>query len=124
MYLNYLHFRSYTCYMEHRGEIIEKAIRNSGIPLTSIAQKIGKSRQWVYLLFQNPNVSLTIVVQIGKIIYYDFSNEIKELSSSKSNFKVTSDEQEPKEEENWKEKYYQLMEEHLQLIKKNAGKSN
>jgi predicted transcriptional regulator len=110
--------------MEHRGEIIEKAIRNSGIPLTSIAQKIGKSRQWVYLLFQNPNVSLTIVVQIGKIIYYDFSNEIKELSSSKSNFKVTSDEQEPKEEENWKEKYYQLMEEHLQLIKKNAGKSN
>jgi len=110
--------------MEHRGEIIEKAIRNSGIPLTSIAQKIGKSRQWVYLLFQNPNVSLTIVVQIGKIIYYDFSNEIKELSSSKSNFKGTSDEHEPKEEENWKEKYYQLMEEHLQLIKKNAGKSN
>ncbi len=103
--------------MEHRGEIIEKAIRNSGIPLTSIAQKIGKSRQWVYLLFQNPNVSLTIVVQIGKIIYYDFSNEIKELSSSKSNFKGTSDDQEPKEE-NWKEKYYLLMEEHLRLLKR------
>ena len=48
MYYFYLRFRLYTCYMEHRGEIIEKAIRNSGIPLTSIARKVGKSRQWVY----------------------------------------------------------------------------
>ena len=39
--------------MEHRGEIIEKAIRNSGMPLTSIARKIGKSRQWIYLLLRN-----------------------------------------------------------------------
>ena len=62
--------------MEHRGEIIEKAIRNSGIPLTSIARKVGKSRQWVYLLFQNPNVSLNVVIQIGKIIYHHCSQMI------------------------------------------------
>ena len=67
--------------MEHRGEIIEKAIRNSGMPLTSIARKIGKSRQWIYLLFQNPNVSLNIIVKIGKIIYYDFKDEIHGLSA-------------------------------------------
>ena len=69
--------------MEHRGEIIEKAIRNSGMPLTSIARKIGKSRQWIYLLFQNPNVSLNIIVKIGKIIYYDFSTDIKDLTLSR-----------------------------------------
>jgi hypothetical protein len=109
--------------MEHRGEIIEKAIRNSGMPLTSIARKMGKSRQWIYLLFQNPNVSLNIVVKIGKIIYYDFSSEIKDLTLSSINFEERNEEKNQKEE-SWKEKYYQLMEEHLQLIKKNAGKSN
>lgn len=109
--------------MEHRGEIIEKAIRNSGMPLTSIARKIGKSRQWIYLLFQNPNVSLNIVVKIGKIIYYDFSTDIKDLTLSNINFEEHNEEKSQKEE-SWKEKYYQLMEEHLQLIKKNDGKSN
>ena len=109
--------------MEHRGEIIEKAIRNSGMPLTSIAREIGKSRQWIYLLFQNPNVSLNIIVKIGKIIYYDFSTDIKDLTLSRISFEELNEEKN-KKEESWKEKYYQLMEEHLQLIKKNAGKSN
>ena len=109
--------------MEHRGEIIEKAIRNSGIPLTSIARKIGKSRQWVYLLFQNPNVPLNTVVHIGKIIYYDFSDEISGLPSSNNNFHEPFEEK-TKEEESWKEKYYQLMEEHLQLLKKIAKESH
>ncbi len=109
--------------MEHRGEIIEKAIRSSGIPLTSIARKIGKSRQWVYLLFQNPNVSLNIVVQIGKIIYYDFSSEIKGLNTGNKNFREPNDEKSI-DDENWKEKYYQLMEEYLQLLKKVSKESN
>lgn len=109
--------------MEHRGEIIEKAIRNSGIPLTSIARKIGKSRQWLYLLFQNPSVSLNVVVQIGKIIYYDFSAEIKELAKGNVNFKELN-ETLSQEEQTWKEKYYQLMEEHLELLKKIAKGSN
>ena len=109
--------------MEHRGEIIEKAIRNSGIPLTSIARKIGKSRQWLYLLFQNPNVSLNIVVQIGKIIYYDFSSEIIELKSINRTFRENI-EVKSQEEKTWKEKYFQLMEEHLLLIKSIAKGSN
>ena len=109
--------------MEHRGEIIEKAIRNSGMPLTSVARKIGKSRQWIYLLFQNPNVSLNIVVKIGKIIYYDFSTDIKDLTLNRISFEEPNEEKN-KKEESWKEKYYLLMEEHLQLIKKKSEKSN
>ena len=109
--------------MEHRGEIIEKAIRNSGMPLTSIAREIGKSRQWIYLLFQNPNVSLNIIVKIGKIIYYDFSTDIKDLTLSRISFEELNEEKN-KKEESWKEKYYLLMEEHLQLIKKKSKESN
>ncbi len=108
--------------MEHRGEIIEKAIRNSGIPLTAIARRIGKSRQWIYLLFQNPNVPLHIVVQIGKIIYYDFNEEINGLSAGNYNL-INSQHELSKEEESWKEKYYKLMEEYLKLLKKESKES-
>jgi hypothetical protein len=109
--------------MEHRGEIIEKAIRNSGIPLTSIARKVGKSRQWVYLLFQNPNVSLNVVIQIGKIIYHDFRGEIKGLTSDVNHFHEPYGEK-FNEEQSWKEKYFLLMEEHLKLLKKVSKESN
>lgn len=102
--------------MKHRGEIIETAIRNSGIPLTTIAKRLGKTRQWLYLLFDNPNAPLDVIISIGKIIYYDFSKEIQILNttmkSEESNATYSSS------ENDWKEKYFSLMEEHLALIKR------
>ena len=100
--------------MKHRGEIIEKAIRESGIPLTNIAKKMGKTRQWLYLLFDNPNVSIDIVLEIGKIIHYDFNSEIEIFNNSQllSDNSATYNENSV---EHWKNKYYQLLEENHQL---------
>jgi hypothetical protein len=67
--------------MEHRGEIIEKEIRESGIPLTTIAKRMGKTRQWLYLLFENPNVSLDHMLEIGKIIYHNLPHNTTLLIS-------------------------------------------
>ena len=53
--------------MLHRGEIIEKAIRESGYSITTVAQRLGKSRRWMYLLFENTAVSIELILQIGKI---------------------------------------------------------
>jgi hypothetical protein len=102
--------------MEHRGEIVEAAIRKSGIPVTTIAKKLGKTRQWLYLLFSNPNVPLDVVLFIGKIIYHDFSEEISALTSiskleeSNNEYSLNSN--------YWKEKYFTLMEEHHALLKR------
>jgi hypothetical protein len=65
--------------MLHRGEIIEKAIRESGYSITKVPQRLGKSRRWMYLLFENPTVSIELILQIGKIIYHDFSLEFPEI---------------------------------------------
>lgn len=62
--------------MQHRGEIVEQAVRQSGLSLTKLAKRIGKSRKWIYDSFQNPNLSIENVIAIGKIIYHDFSLEI------------------------------------------------
>lgn len=103
--------------MLHRGEIIEKAIRESGYSITAVAQRLGKSRRWMYFLFDNPVVPLDVILQIGKILYHDFSHEIPEIIQGKF---IVSEPEKGMEEESagyWKDKYYQLVDEHLVVVK-------
>jgi predicted transcriptional regulator len=107
--------------MEHRGEIIEQAVRQSGYPVATVAKKMGKSRRWIYLLFQNPNVSIDVITQLGKVIYYDFTSEIQALKTPSEN--TINDENSDYEKTNvdyWKDKYYSLMEEQNELLKRVA----
>jgi predicted transcriptional regulator len=105
--------------MQHRGEIIRKAVYNSGLTITEIAKSIGKSRKWMYLMFENSNVSLDLVLKIGKIIRYDFAGEVKEFSSStriKSESSIDSKDDES-DAEYWKNKYLKLLEDYSALLK-------
>ena len=63
--------------MQHKGEILEKAIRESGHSITKLAQKMGKSRRWMYQIFDSANVPIYYIIDIGKIIHHDFTDEIK-----------------------------------------------
>ena len=106
--------------MQHRGEIIKAAIYKSGVPITALAKRLGKSRRWMYLMFENSNVSLDLVLKIGKIIRYDFTADFKELSTSariKSESFVATEENETNAEF-WKNKYLKLLEEYNELLKK------
>ena len=100
--------------MQHKGEIVEKAVRQSGIPLTKLVKRLGKSRKWIYNAFENPQLSIDYILEIGNAIHYDFTNEIKELSS---NTNIVS---EPKpiyqDAEYWKNKYLNLLEEYKTLL--------
>ena len=59
--------------MQHRGEIVEKVVRESGFPIAELARRLKKSRRHIYNMFQNPHLSLDEILQIGKIIHYDFT---------------------------------------------------
>ncbi|MGV3632110.1 MAG: hypothetical protein ACO1O6_12950 [Bacteroidota bacterium] len=108
--------------MEHRGEIIEQAIRKSGYPITKVAEKIGKSRRWMYLMFDNPAVPYEVIIRIGKIIHHDFSAEISELKANIPG--IFTEGQEPyitakdKDAAYWRQKYYDLLEEYNAFLKK------
>ena len=106
--------------MQHRGEIIKEAIYKSGVSITELAKRMGKSRRWMYLMFENNSVSLDIVLKIGRIIYYDFSKDIKEFSHSQKalNELPTAYEKEESNSEYWKNKYLKLLEEYNELLKK------
>jgi transcriptional regulator with XRE-family HTH domain len=101
--------------MQHRGEIIKEVVYKSGFPITELAKRMGKSRRWVYLLFENPTVSIDTILQIGAIIHYDFSDELEGLKPHiiNENSSVYS-----KEDEYWKNKYLKLLEEYNELLKK------
>jgi hypothetical protein len=106
--------------MQHKGEIVEKAVRQSGLPLTQLAKRLGKSRRWLYNAFDNPNVSIEHILHIGSIIHHNFSDEILDLKRFK-NF------EDPRSEENkytvpsesaeyWKNKYLTLLEKYNALL--------
>jgi hypothetical protein len=101
--------------MQHRGEIIKEAVYKSGFPITELAKRMGKSRRWVYLLFENPMVSIDTLLQIGTIIHYDFSEEIETLKPHVLNDTSINYN---KEETYWKNKYLKLLEEYNELLKK------
>jgi predicted transcriptional regulator len=105
--------------MQHRGEIIKEAVYKSGYPITELAKRIGKSRRWMYLMFENNNVSLDIVLQIGKIIHYDFAQEIKEFNPTRMSLEepLVGFKNEENSAEYWKNKYLKLLEDYSALLK-------
>ena len=102
--------------MQHRGEILEKAVRESGFSISKLAQRINKSRQHIYNLFHNPDVNPDVLVEIGKIINYDFSIEIhffQGVEEPKAEYQKLND-----EVLYWKNKYIELLEKYNQILEK------
>ena len=98
--------------MIHRGEIVEQAVWASGHNLSRLAKRLGKSRKWLYDAFENPNLSIDYIFEIGKVIHYDFSNDLPEFRKT-----YTQDaEVNLFEEPSWKTKYITLLEEHQKLL--------
>jgi len=98
--------------MIHRGEIVEQAVRASGHNLSKLAIRLGKSRKWLYDAFDNPTLSIDYIFEIGKVIHYDFSNDLPEFRKAYSSGAMDNLVEEP----SWKTKYITLLEEHQRLL--------
>jgi len=107
--------------MTHRGECVERAVRASGMSLAELARRMKKSRRHVYNIFLNPNVPLDEVMQIGRLIHYDFSVDFQELRSTIQHQGEPS--MVPKDEsaEYWKNKYVHLLEKYNALLELKSG---
>ncbi len=104
--------------MKHQGEILEKAIRESGVKISVISKRTGYSRSHIYNLFSQTKISIDTFLSIGKIIHHDFGTAIKEvnkLTTLKTPSAIAA-------EQTWKEKYFELLEEYNLLLKKEFKK--
>jgi len=61
--------------MPHQGEILQEAIRNSGISITRIVEELGITRPTIYRKFKDDTLDSTFVKNIGQIIGHDFSQD-------------------------------------------------
>ena len=108
----------------HKGEIIEKIVRESAVPLTKLAKKLGVTRRTVYNIFEKYDVDNDTILKIGKIIHFDFTTKFPKLKkitdfeepASEYPTKTVSDLKE--EVDKWKRKYIDLLEEYTKLLKK------
>ena len=59
--------------MLHQGEILQEAIKNSGISITRIVEELGITRPTIYRKFKDETVDYSFVKKVGEIINHDFS---------------------------------------------------
>ena len=102
--------------------MLREAIINSGIPIKRVAESVNRSRRWLYMQFEKRDVDLDTLLEIGKVIHFDFSREIPELHVARTGPKDVRDrsdfEYPDHSAEFWKNKYLNLLEEYSALLKK------
>ena len=107
--------------MQHRGEILETAIRQSGVPITRIVKKLSKSRRWLYNQFNRQDVSFDVFMEIGKLIHHNFSQDLNEFKPNARLSHLIEDandnEYGNQTAQYWKDKYMHLLEEYNELLK-------
>jgi plasmid maintenance system antidote protein VapI len=61
--------------MPHQGEILQEAIKRSGISITRIVEELGITRPTIYRKFKEETLDANFVKNIGQIIGHDFSTD-------------------------------------------------
>jgi transcriptional regulator with XRE-family HTH domain len=68
--------------MSHQGEILQEAIKNSGISITRIVEELGITRPTIYRKFKEETLDYSFVKKIGEIINHDFSHDFTNSQQS------------------------------------------
>lgn len=68
--------------MPHQGEILQEAIRNSGISITRIVEELGITRPTIYRKFKDDTLDANFVNHVGQIIGHDFSRDFTNVQQS------------------------------------------
>lgn len=68
--------------MPHQGEILQEAIKSSGISITRIVEEMGITRPTIYRKFKEETVDYNFVKRVGAVIGHDFANDFTVLLQS------------------------------------------
>jgi transcriptional regulator with XRE-family HTH domain len=72
--------------MPHQGEILQEAIKNSGISITRIVEELGITRPTIYRKFKEETIDYSFVKKVGDVINYDFSEDFTLLQQPALSF--------------------------------------
>ncbi|AXI24113.1 Fis family [Cardinium endosymbiont of Sogatella furcifera] len=60
---------------QHKGKIVEEAIKKSGFRMKALAKKLGIARNTLYTRLKEADIKDAFIIEIGRVIHYDFSND-------------------------------------------------
>src|SRR6185436_21189543 len=63
----------------HRGQVLAIAVERSGMGKEEAAKKAGYSRSAYYKHIENPDLSYYILIDYGKAIRHDFTEEFPDM---------------------------------------------
>ena len=66
---------------QHKGKIVEDAIRKSGFSFKKLAERLRISRNTLYNRFKEPNLNYECIMSVGNIIHYDFVRDFPDLQA-------------------------------------------
>jgi hypothetical protein len=92
----------------HRGQALKKAVDDSGIKIAELARRIGKSRRFIYIMFDNKDVPIHLMRSVCEAIKHPFTRDMFDE-------KLELEEVLPKD--HWKDKYLKLLEEYNNFLK-------
>jgi len=69
---------------EHKGKIVESAIKKSGYQMKSLAKRLGVARNTLYTKLKEAELDDVFIVKIARIIHYDFSIDFPQLAAQLS----------------------------------------
>lgn len=103
--------------MTHHGEILEKAVRNSGIPVSTVATLLKKDRKTLYYWFEQKILEVEKLKMVGKAIKHDFSKDLPDLFKDEDKTADEAISREFREKHKaLQDKYYALQEKYLALV--------
>jgi len=76
--------------MPHQGEILQEAIKSSGISITRIVEDLGITRPTIYRKFKDETLDYDFVRKVGDIIGHDFSLDFTSTQQSAIPFVTSS----------------------------------
>ncbi len=113
----------------HRGKILQRVVKETGINVAVIARKAGYKRVTYYLHIKQPDLSFSILSKYAQALDHDFSGEIPGTESQvidDPSFDYSSDPTTLKEAKEqittWKQKYYELLDKYVKVIEEQKAR--
>ena len=67
--------------MKHKGEIVKKRVKESGVAVTEVAKRVGVCSKTMYNKYHKIDLKIDFIIKVGKAIYHDFSEDFPELKN-------------------------------------------
>jgi ACT domain-containing protein len=106
----------------HRGALLEAAVRETGANITKMVKRMGIARGTFYNHKNDPNLSLEQLAEYGKVLKYDFSQDLPEMKRyvlEEPEVPYTSPktiEEAIEQRDYWRERYYKKQQDYLKLL--------